>query len=108
MRFGPFRLDINLQIERFAASVGHSNFIDTLWNHFRVAVRISSFLDTFSRCRLSFVSSTVYFDSVETSLGVTELLEQLSISDWEVPSPPLAIALEDQGTGEIEDPQLDG
>ena len=72
MRFGPFRLDINLQIERFAASVGHSNFIDTLWNHFRVAVRISSFLDTFSRCRLSFVSSTVYFDSVETSLGVTE------------------------------------
>ena len=79
MRFGPFRLDINLQIERFAASVGHSNFIDTLWNLFRVAVRISSFLDTFSRCRLSFVSSTVYFDSIETSLGVTEILEQVDI-----------------------------
>jgi len=107
MRFGPFRLDINLQIERFAASVGHSNFIDTLWNLFRVAVRISSFLDTFSRCRLSFVSSTVYFDSIETSLGVTELREQLSISDWEVPSPPLATPLEDQGSGGTEDPQLD-
>ena len=67
MKFRPFRLDINLQIDRFAASVGRSNFTDTLWNFFSVAVRISSFLDTFSRCRLSFVSSTVYFDSIETS-----------------------------------------
>ena len=96
MRFGPFRLDINLQIERFAASIGRSSFIDTVWNFFRLAVRISSFLDTFDRCRLFLVSSTVDFDSIATSLGVTEEREQLEVSDWEVPTPPLALTWEGQ------------
>ena len=103
MRFGPFRLDINLQIERFAASIGRSTFIDTVWIYFRLSVRISSFLDTFDRCRIFLVSSTVHFDSIETFLGVTEEREQLEVSDWEVPAPPLALAWEGQ---ELEE-QLD-
>ena len=103
MRFGPFRLDINLQIERFAASVGRSSFIDTVWNFFRLSVRISSFLDTFDRCRFFLVSSTVHFDSIETSLGVTEEREQLEVSDWEVPTPPLALAWEGQELEEHRD-----
>ncbi len=41
MRLGAFRLGINLQIERFAATVGRSSFIDTVWNFFRLAVGIS-------------------------------------------------------------------
>ena len=81
MRFGAFRLDVNLQIKRFGASVGRSSFINTVWNFFRLAGRISSFLDTFDRCRLFLVSSTVHFDAIETSLGVTEEREQLEVSD---------------------------
>ena len=57
---------------------------------------MSSFLDTFDRCRLFLVSSTVHFDSIETSLGVTEEREQLEISDWEAPTPPLALTWEGQ------------
>ena len=79
--------------------MGRSSFIDTVWNFFRLAVRISSFLDTFDRCRLFLVSSTVPFDSIETSLGVTEEREQLEVSDWEVATPPLALTWEGQDQG---------
>ena len=67
----------------------------------RAATLLVSFLDIHSCCRFYRTSTSFYLDHIELSLGRTELVNQLRVADWEVPTPPVqSIAGSDGSVGE--------
>ena len=80
LAFDPVRSD---------TAVHSCTFIQVFWCEFHVGVSLVSFLDIPSGCRFYLTCTSFCSDRVELSLSRTEVLYQIQVRDWEVPTPPV-------------------
>ena len=95
MRVNPLGLrerngESEFVVLRIEQSCDSSGFIRTLWSWWPISVHLSLFLTTTERARLTITCAVLCLDATEVAFGVTERLEGICVSDWEVPSPRVA------------------
>ena len=88
MRYNP--LIIAEDVQRIHQACDESLLVFVCWSWCPTSVRINSFLNTFERHRYWLTCAVVLFDSHETQFWPSEIHSGIQVSEWEIPTPPLA------------------
>ena len=88
MRYNP--LIIAEDVQRIHQACDESLLVFVCWSWCPTSVRINSFLNTFERHRYWLTCAVVLFDSHETQFWLSEIHSGVQVSEWEIPTPPLA------------------
>ena len=99
MKFNP--LCVSQDQYRIDQACADSRLVQVCWSWVPTSVRINLFLTTFERQRYWLTCSVLLFDSQEATFWLTEIHSQVSVTDWEVPTPPL------QGWEIVPEPEAD-
>ena len=81
---------LSCSLDRLLRGYQSCAFLDLVWRQFSVDVRVVAFLDTSSQVRFYRTCAVILVARSEVALAATEWREQLSLTAWTVPTPPVA------------------
>ena len=103
MRFNPLSLEEreghnNFVISRIHRACESSAFVSTFWQWQPLSINLGLYLTVRERAILSTWCAVLLLDAPTVAFGITEHLESISVSSYEVPTPRVAISLHPRKT----------